>query len=62
MITNYTIESLVIQTRLVCELTRRMFGLDYGEKWYRRMLAIVTSGYGAWGRSCAWDRRRKSCS
>ena len=29
--------------------TRRMFGLDYGEKWYRRMLAIVTSGYGAWG-------------
>ena len=30
-------------------VTRRIFPLDYGARHFGRLLAIVSSGYGAWG-------------
>ena len=30
-------------------VTRRIFALDYGAKRFGHLLAIVSSGYGAWG-------------
>ncbi len=31
------------------EITRRMYSLDYGSKFFAQMLATVTNGYGLWG-------------